>query len=265
MAVHVLREGVHAAVRRRRAALTGLGRHTQPAGAVRPVLLAVAHGSRDPSAGEHVGLLASKVQRLARDARVEVAFVQNAHPPLDAALAGATAEVGAGLVTIVPLLMSSGYHLSSDIAGAAQAAGVAVAGPLGPDLRLVPALAARLAEAGVPAGTPVVLAAAGSSDPRAAADARRQASLLGAHLGVPVVAAFGSAARPTVPEAVSALGRRTGRPVAVAAYLLAPGFFHGRLRRAGAAWVTAPLAGHGAVARLAVARFRAAAACPQAA
>jgi sirohydrochlorin ferrochelatase len=232
---------------------------------VSPVLLAVAHGSRDPSAGDHVGLLASKVQRLARDARVEVAFVQNANPPLEAALAGATADVGPDLVTIVPLLMSSGYHLSSDIAGAAQRAGVTVAGPLGPDPRLVPALAARLAEAGVPAGSPVVLAAAGSSDPRAALDTARQASMLSGHLGVPVVPAFASGASPAVPDAVRDLAGRTGRPVAVASYLLAPGVFHGRLQRAGAAWVSAPLGGHPAVARLVVARFRNALKYPKAA
>ncbi len=104
---------------------------------------------------------------------------------------------------MVPLLLSSGYHLSYDIAAAARAAGVPVAPPLGPDPRLVPALADRLDEARVPDGVPVVLAAAGSRDPRALADTRRQAAMLAAHRGAPVVAGFASAARPTVDEAVT--------------------------------------------------------------
>ena len=232
---------------------------------MRPVLLAVAHGSRDPSAQACVGALAHRVRRVAGRARVRTAYVQNAAPSLDSALRGLRAEADAGLVTIVPLLLSSGYHLSTDIAGAAAAAGVAVAGPLGPDPRLTGVLAARLAEAGVPGGTPVVLAAAGSSDPRAAVDTARQAALLSAHLAAPVVPAFVTAARPTVAEAVAALTRRAGGPVAVATYLLAPGIFHDRLHRMAAAWVSAPLGDHPALARLAVARFGEAASCPRAA
>jgi sirohydrochlorin ferrochelatase len=222
-----------------------------------PVLLAVAHGSRDPAARACVGALASGVRAVAGGVGVRAAFVQHARPLLAEALAGAVTEVGAGRVIIVPLLLSTGYHLTVDIAEAAVRAGVPVAGPLGPDARLVPALADRLAEAGVPAGTPVVLAAAGSSDPAAAADTRSQAALLGAHLRVPVVAAFASAAAPAVPGAVADLAARTGRPVAVATYLLAPGLFHGRLRHSGAAWVSAPLGDHPAVARLIADRFRA--------
>ncbi|MBO0776064.1 MAG: hypothetical protein J2P34_07095, partial [Actinobacteria bacterium] len=137
-------------------------------------------------------------------------------------------------------------------------AGVPASAPLGPDPALVPVLAGRLAAAGVPAGTPVVLAAAGSRDPRAAAAARRQAELLAAHLGVPVRAAFVSAARPTVAEAVTSLAGPARQPVAVAAYLLAPGLFHGKLRSCGAAWVSDPLGGHPAVARLVLERFRSA-------
>lgn len=223
-----------------------------------PVLLAVAHGSRDPAAQACVGALADRVERVAGGVGVRVAFVQHARPLLAEALPGATAEVGADRVIVVPLLLSTGYHLTVDIAAAARQAGSRVASPLGPDARLVPALAGRLAEAGVPDGTPVVLAAAGSSDPAAAADARRQASLLAGRWRAPVVAAFASAAAPTVDEAVADLAARTGRPVAVATYLLAPGLFHDRVRRSGAAWTSGPLGDHPAVARLVADRFRAA-------
>jgi uroporphyrin-III C-methyltransferase / precorrin-2 dehydrogenase / sirohydrochlorin ferrochelatase len=236
------------------------------------VLLAVAHGSRDPAAQRVIRALAGRAGELLPGAEVRTAFVQHARPSLGEALAAAgqpdagqprAGQPRAGQpcaveprTVVVPLLLSAGYHLSQDIGTAAARDGVPVAAPLGPDPGLVPALAARLGEAGVPPGTPVVLAAAGSADPRSAADARVQAALLSAHLAAPVLAAFASAARPAVGEAVAALTARTGGPVAVASYLLAPGVFHDRLRACGAAWVSAPLGDHPAVAGLVAARFR---------
>jgi sirohydrochlorin ferrochelatase len=221
-----------------------------------PVLLAVAHGSRDPAARQTIAALADEVRRLAPVLTVRTAFVQHAEPSLAAELAGT-----GGHAVLVPLLLSTGYHLNADIATAARQAGAAVADPLGPDQLLVTALAGRLAEAGVPEGTPVVLAAAGSSDPAALSAARQQASMLAERLEAPVTAAFAAAARPGVAEAVAALRARHGRPVAVAAYLLAPGHFHDRLRSArlaGAGWVTAPIGAHPALAGLVIDRYRAA-------
>jgi sirohydrochlorin ferrochelatase len=224
-----------------------------------PVLLAVAHGSRDPAAQECVLSLTGRVAALASGTPVCTAFVQNASPSLAEGLHNAVAQAGAGGVVVVPLLLSRGYHLSSDITRAARAAGVRLAAPLGPGPVLVRALADRLAEAGVPGGVPAVLAAAGSREPRALADARRQAAMLAAHRGTPVVAAFASAARPTVEEAVSFLASLTGQPVAVATYLLAPGLFHDRLRLGAGRWVSAPIGNHPAAAELILGSFRAAA------
>jgi sirohydrochlorin ferrochelatase len=206
------------------------------------VLLAVAHGSTHPGARPTVAALARQVERLAPVLDVRVAFVQHAEPSLSDALA----ESGPDVV-VVPLLLSSGYHLTTDV-GAAQ--------PLGPDLLLTTALASRLRESGVPPGTPVVLAAAGSSDPRAEAEVTAQAAMLADHLGVDVVAAFAATGQPAVPEAVARLRARSGGPVAVASYLLAPGFFHDRLSESGADWVTAPLGDHPAVAALVIDRYR---------
>ncbi len=219
-----------------------------------PALLAVAHGSRNPAATDVIKTLARQVRRLAPVLDVHVAFIGHAEPSLPAELGAA----GSNSV-IVPLLLSTGYHLTADITGAATSAGAKVAGPLGPDELLLTALTARLSEASVPAGTPVVLAAAGSSDPAAAADVQKQADLLADRLSVPVVAAFASAARPAVPEAVDELRRRTGLPVAVASYLLAPGQFQDQLHRSGADWVTEPLGGHPALAGLVIERYRTAA------
>ncbi len=172
----------------------------------RPALLAVAHGSRNPAAADVIGALARQIRRLAPMLDVRVAFIGHAEPSLPAQLGAAGSNA-----VVVPLLLSSGYHLTADITGAASSAGALVAGPLGPDELLLTALTARLAEAGVPDGTPVVLAAAGSSDPAAADDVRKQADLLAGRLGVPVLGAFATAAQPTVPEAVAELRERTGK------------------------------------------------------
>ena len=216
-----------------------------------PALLAVAHGSRDPAAADVVRALAGQVRRLAPVLDVRVAFLGHAEPSLPTELTAAGSNT-----VIVPLLLSSGYHLSTDISGVADVAGARVAAPLGPDELLLTALTARLAEAGVPDGTPIVLAAAGSANPLAAADVRQQADLLADQLGVPVVAAFASTAAPSVQDAVAELRERTGRPVAVASYLLAPGQFQDQLAECGADWLTEPLGGHPAVAGLVIDRYR---------
>ena len=219
-----------------------------------PALLAVAHGSRNPAAADVVRKVAKQIARLAPVLDVRVAFLGHAEPSLPAQLDAA----GRGAV-IVPLLLSSGYHLSADIAAAAQSSGARVAASLGPDQLLLTALTARLAQAAVPEGTPVVLAAAGSSDPAAMTDVGQQADLLAAHLAVPVRPAYLSAAAPTVEEAVRQLRAQTGGQVAIASYLLAPGHFQDQLTDCGADWVTEPLGGHPALAGLVIDRYRAAA------
>ncbi len=216
-----------------------------------PTLIAVAHGSRNPAARAAVSALARQVTRLAPVLDVRVAFLQHAEPSLTAELTGNGRDA-----VVIPLLLSTGYHLTADITSAARAADARVAAPLGPDPLLATALAARLAQAGVPAGTPVVLAAAGSSDPQAADDVRRQAQLLAELVSARVEPAFATSGQPTVEAAVAQLRTDTGGPVAIATYLMAPGDFHDRLRRCGATWVTDPLADHPAVAGLIIDRYR---------
>jgi sirohydrochlorin ferrochelatase len=234
-----------------------------------PPLVAVAHGSRDPAAQRTVEELLDVVRARRPDIDVRAAYVQNAEPALPQVLAGlatvSAPAAGKDLAVVVPLLLSRGYHVAVDIARAAAAHGAAVAPPLGPDPRLTEALAGRLAEAGVPARAPVVLAAAGSSDPSAIADVEAQAAALAERRGSPVVAAYASAVPPSVAQGVRLLGvEGTGGPasVAVATYLLAPGRFADSVRacalEAGAAWVSAPLGAHPALADLVVRRHLAA-------
>lgn len=216
-----------------------------------PALLAVAHGSRNPAAADVVRKVARQIARFAPVLDVHVAFLGHSEPSLPDELDAA----GTGAV-IVPLLLSSGYHLATDIAAAAHSSGARVAAPLGPDQLLLTALTARLAEAGVPDGTPLVLAAAGSSDQAAMTEVSQQAGLLAGHLDVPVLPGYLSAVKPTVADAVRQLRSETGRQVAVASYLIAPGHFQDQLASCGAGWVTAPLGGHPALAGLVIDRYR---------
>jgi sirohydrochlorin ferrochelatase len=216
----------------------------------RPRLVAVAHGSSYPASANTITALARNVTRLAPVIDIRVAFVQHAQPSLPQALA----EAGQDAV-VVPLLLSAGYHLTTDVATSARR----VAGPLGPDQLLVTALMSRLAEARVPGGVGVVLAATGSSDPAAAEQITAQADLLATELDAPVLAAYAASGQPSVDEAVARLREQTRGPVAVASYLLAPGLFHDRLAKSGADWVTAPLGDHPAVAALVIDRYRMAA------
>ncbi|MFJ8621981.1 sirohydrochlorin chelatase [Kitasatospora sp. NPDC093550] len=231
------------------------------------MLLAVAHGSRDASSSATIHALLRRVRTLRPELQVQYGFLDLNRPSLPRALSQLRGEQP----ILVPLLLSTGYHVRVDIPAAVAAAGLPpsqVARALGPHPLLAEALAARLAETGARPEAPVVLAGAGSSDPTAIADTTRMAHLLARRLGRPVTPAHLSATGPTPHEAVAAL-RAAGHPdVAVATYLLAPGFFARRAATTQARWTSPPLAAHDAVARLILHRYdeaRAATALPRAA
>jgi len=208
-----------------------------------PVLVACAHGTRHPTGRRLVAELALAARR-ARPGLVTTAAFVDVQPPTVVDVVAALAAEGRPAV-VVPLLLSGGYHVHVDIAGAVAAHPAALAArPLGPDARLVEVLADRLAGTGADArdpGTAVVLAAAGSSDARAVADVEDTARRLQDRWAGPVTTGYGSAASPTVPDAVARARSGGARRVVVAAYLLAPGHFAAKLAAAGADAVTAPL------------------------
>ncbi|MET8539652.1 sirohydrochlorin chelatase [Kitasatospora sp. NPDC004799] len=215
-----------------------------------PVLLAVAHGSRDPAAGATTRALLRVVRSLRPELPVRCCFLDFERPSVGEALA----RLAGARPILVPLLLSTGYHLRVDL----PALGLPpsrLAPALGPHPLLAEALADRLTEAGAPPHAPVVLAGAGSSDPAALADTARMAGLLAARLGRPVTASHLSAAAPTPQQAVADL-RADGHPrIALATYLLSPGFFARRAAGAGATWTGAPLGPHPALARLVLHRY----------
>ena len=231
-----------------------------------PVLLACAHGTRDPGGQQAVAALVAAVRERLPGVRVVDTWVDVQEPDLVAR----TAEHAGQRAVVVPLLLSAGYHVFVDMARAVQGSPHhRVAAALGPDHRLARVLARRLAEAldaaGEAAPEPVdeiVMVSAGSSDPRAGQDCERVAAMLSEVLGHPVSSAYLSAARPSLPDALAAARGRanprddaagsprtdaaSARPgrVLLVPYLLAPGFFHGRALAAGADVTAQPLLVH---------------------
>ncbi|MFD5214321.1 sirohydrochlorin chelatase [Microbacterium sp. NPDC058345] len=181
----------------------------------RPALLAVSHGTADVAGARAIAALVERVAEALPDVTVRAAFVDVQQPDAASALADID-----GPVVIVPLLLSSGFHVHHDLHGIAAArADAVVADPMGPDARLADVLASRLRGLDRD-GAPVVLAVAGSRDERSLTDAEGMASLLGERLGRPVELAYLAARQPDLPTALG-----TTPDAVVATYLLARGYF----------------------------------------
>jgi sirohydrochlorin ferrochelatase len=225
-----------------------------PGGAAAPVLVACAHGTRDPRGRRAVEVFVDAVRRAVDAVRREAGW-------LPAGSGGAEVEVYAAYVDVqdptpaqvlaavsgcpavlVPVLLSTGYHVQVDLPRAArQAAGpTVVAAPLGPDDRLARLVADGCARLGVEPGDDVRLVAAGSSRPAGLADVAEMARRLAAARGDAVRPAYLSAGEPRLADVVAA-NRAEGRRTVAASYLLAPGFFQDRLEAAGAEVATGPL------------------------
>lgn len=199
-------------------------------------LVAVAHGTRSAAGQAQIRALAGAVAHRRPGLDVRLTYVDVQQPRVADTMAGARDAV------IVPLLLSTGYHVRVDIA---EAAGTApVTPPLGPDPLLTAALADRLGDEDA-----VVLAAAGSSDPGWRAGIAGIAGELDAHV------AYASGADRRVPDVVADLRARGAERITIAAYLLAEGLFYRSLHTAGATRVTPPLCHHPALADLVLRRY----------
>ena len=222
-------------------------------------LVACSHGTRFPAGRAAVARIRAALADAVPGTEVREAYVDVEQPEVAGVVAEAAAQ---GPVVVLPLLLSTGFHTSVDIAAAvAPHPGAAAAEPLGPHELLVRSLRDRLAavsggDAGHRPGDHVVLAAAGSSDPAAARAVERMRDLLAARLPAPVTVGYGAGCAPTIPEAVASARTAGARRVIAASYVLAPGHFASLVERAGADLVSAPLGDHPAVIAVAAARFR---------
>jgi sirohydrochlorin ferrochelatase len=205
-----------------------------------PALVAASHGTSDPAGQRAVASLVAAIADRATDLDVYEAFVDVQTPDVPAVLNGILDRP----VVVVPLLLSAGYHVRVDLARDAKAAAndsVIVAGALGPEAGLVSILERRLAEIALQIGDALVLAAAGSSDQRAAEDCRQIAAALAERLGRHVEAAFISASQPELKSAVAQARTAGATRVVVISYLLAPGYFADLAAAAGGDLTTPPL------------------------
>lgn len=205
---------------------------------MRPALVLAAHGTRSTAGEETLSALAETVRRARPGQRVELSYLEISSPLLADVLPAVR-----GPVVVVPLLLAGGYHVHIDLPDviAEHRPDAMIAGWLGPHRLLTSVLARKLARAGLRSTDAVVLGAAGSSDPAALADVRAAAHQLALRLARPVTAAFASAGSPSLDEAMERLGSTPAARVAIASYVLAPGFFHDRLGSAGAGLVSDPL------------------------
>ncbi|MFE1291308.1 sirohydrochlorin chelatase [Streptomyces sp. NPDC058751] len=239
-----------------------------------PVLLAVAHGSRDPRHARTLRALLRRVRARRPELRVEIGFLDFDLPSVPRVLAELAAEVrragprpgeAAREVVAVPLLLSRAVHARADIPALLHRAPpelrVERAGVLGPAPLLTRALERRLYDAGLVPGdmssTGVVLASAGTSDPEAnavIAEIAREWRHTGWCAVRPAFASLPAdqapscgGSRPAVSGTAWAVRRLRASGcarVAVAPYVLAPGFLADRVARGAAhADVVAPVLG----------------------
>lgn len=208
-------------------------------------LLVAAHGTRSAAGLATTQSLVAAIAAARPSVPVSLCFVDVTSPSLAAALSG----LGSAPVVVVPLLLSAGYHVLTDIpAVVAGRPWVRVAAHLGPDPLVIAAVASRLAEVSSGTAASTLLAAIDSSHSSARSEVSVAASLLASLLGrpVPVLALSGSVS-------VDAFHR----PVEVATYLLAEGGFLSSLRSAvsGRGVVAAPLGVHPALVSLVWSRY----------
>jgi sirohydrochlorin ferrochelatase len=221
-----------------------------------PVLVAAAHGTRDPKGPAVLGSLLDRVRERLPAIDVRVAYVDVIEPTLRSVLASVD-----GPAVVVPLFLASGYHVRVDVPDAVAATGgsAVVTPALGPDPAVIDAVADRLRAvlAGDPADA-VVLAAAGSSDRRALGEVGLAAERLGDVLAVLVRPGYVATATPSVADTVAGFRAQGHGRVALASYLLAPGLFQRRLADAGADVVADPIGLHPRVVDLIAKRYRSA-------
>ena len=211
-------------------------------GPTAPALLVIAHGSRDPRHAAVVRALTRRAAAARPGLRVDTAFLDFNAPSVPQAVRRLAAD-GVRQAIALPLLLTRAFHAKTDIPAVLRESTAALPGlrlhtadVLGPSALLTAALERRLREAGLRPGdrasTGVVLASAGSTDPEAreviAGIAREWRRTSGWYAVRP---AFASASLPQTEDAVRALRAEGVRRIAVAPYVIAPGFLPDRIAR----------------------------------
>lgn len=206
-----------------------------------PRLLLAAHGTASLEGAATTARLLDAIQAARPAVRVELCFLDVARPRLAEALDEAP-------TVVLPLLLSTGYHVQSDIPQAtAGLAHTRIARHLGPHPLLVDVLVDRLAGSDPTARTALV--GTGSSRSEAATELATTGQLLAERIGTTVDVL-------TMGDDLRAAFAATA-PVRVLPYLLAEGHFVTTLHKAvaGLGTVAAPLGVHPALVKLVWLRY----------
>lgn len=188
-----------------------------------PVLIGLAHGSRDPRAAAAIESLLREVTRLQPDLVAVPAFLELSEPDL----ATAVLRHGVERAVVVPLLFTSAYHATIDVpqqvseVARVTGADLVIGAPLGLDDEIEEALQLRTAQAGVAAHDDVLLLAVGSSRPGANEAVQDLADRWAAGRRGPVTVGFATC-EPRATTVLTGL-RADGRRPAIVPLFLAPG------------------------------------------
>lgn len=210
-------------------------------------LLVAAHGTASAAGMATTRALIAALAARRPSVPVALCFLDVGSP----SLAEALPSFGCAPVVIVPLLLSAGFHVLTDIPAIANGrSSVRVARHLGPDPLVIAALAERLAQASRGPTASTVLAAIASSRESARAEIDTAAALLAERLARPVYVLPLSS---DLPSALASLPD----PIEVAVYLLAEGGFLSSLTAAvgGRGVVAAPIGVHPALVSLVWSRY----------
>jgi sirohydrochlorin ferrochelatase len=194
-------------------------------------LVLTAHGSKDPRSAANARAVADDVARVRPGLDVRLAFCELNTPCLADVLGDLPGDA-----VVSPLLLANAYHARIDIPAqiAESGADVAQAQVLGEDPRLISLLRQRVTALGVSRHDDrvgVLVAAIGSSDPRANARTRQVASqLLVGTSWAGATTAFVTRPEPSLAEAAGRLRRQGARRLVIAPWFLAPGLLPDRVR-----------------------------------
>lgn len=214
-------------------------------------LLLVGHGTAVPAGAAQFHDLAARLRRLTAG-RFPVAggFLELSKPPVEAALDELRPPAAGDLVALPLMLLGAGHakrdipQLLRELAEARGGLTIRYGRPLGPHPTLLGLLTERidaaLAGAGR-AGTTVVLAGQGSTDPEGNADLAKVSRLLWEGSGFDAVeTAYLSTTTPALPDALERAHRLRARRIVIAPHLLFQGVLSARIQRQAAEWA----AGH---------------------
>ncbi|MBF6356985.1 sirohydrochlorin chelatase [Nocardia higoensis] len=246
-------------------------------------LITVGHGSRDPRSAATVAAVADAVAAARPGVTVRPAFLDLSAPSVDQVV-DAVAGAGHTHAVVVPLLLGNAFHARVDLPGLLASARrrhpllrIDRADVLGPDPRLVHALADRVRAACAPDSPSlaphernphrrlgVVVAAVGASSATANARTRLVARALAEHTGWSTDIGFATT-EPGVSAAKARLSARGVDRIVVAHYFLAPGLLTDRITAATPDLThTAALGAHPALVDLVWDRYDAACGAPRA-